>query len=252
MKTSASMPISTRFWAVALLAATLFLGWALFWPAVDLKSNETTHAALPVYTLHDAMPAAAPNAADPALARPLYFNDRRPRIAVVAQGVGVGAADQGFDVVLTGIVRSAGLQLATLSPAGGKPVRVKLGEEVEGKTGWRLVSLGPRTATFRSGEREQVLRMDARDAATAPAPLVPPASLSGGAPDMPRPPDQAAPPAVPGVTGQASGTPPVTSSSPVANAPANTAQDQQIQAIRRRIEDARRQARPPNSPEPSR
>ena len=37
---------------------------------------------------------------------------------------------------------------------------------------------------IRSGEREQVLRMDARDAATAPAPLVPPASLSGGAPDM--------------------------------------------------------------------
>ncbi len=126
MKTSASMPISTRFWAVALLAATLFLGWALFWPAVDLKSSETTHAALPVYTLHDAMPAAAPNAADPALARPLYFNDRRPRISVVAQGVGD--------------IRPVSRQLFD---GLGQPV---------GDLGWRVRN--PDTETFGTGNRE--------------------------------------------------------------------------------------------------
>lgn len=251
MKMTGSMPISTRLWGACLLIAVVFVGWALFWPVTTSAPGETGRAALPAYALHEVMPAAAPNAADPAWARPLYFNDRRPRIAVVGQGAG-GAANQDFDAVLTGIVRSSGLNLATLSPANGKPVRVKLGDEVEGQAGWRLVSLSSRTATFRNGDREQVLRMEARDVAAEPAPAVPPASPPMAPVDAPRPSNQPAPPSVPGITGQASTGQPVTSSGPAApaSAPANASQEQQVQAIRRRIEDARRQMRSA-SPQPS-
>ena len=250
MRTSNSMPISTRLWSVGLLIAAAFFGWALLWPAAAPESDPTARPALPAYAMRDVMPAAAPNAADPAWARPLYFNDRRPRIAVVGQGA-AGAANQGFDAVLTGIVRAPNLQLATLSPINGKPVRVKLGEEVEGQPGWRLVSLDSRTATFRNGDREQVLRMEVRDVATTPALPAPPAALPVTPAEASRPPDQPPPPPVPGITGQASAVPPVTSSAPAAatTAPANEGQQQQIQAIRRRIEEARRQMR---SPEPSR
>ncbi len=252
MKMTSSMPISTRLWGAGLLIATVFLGWAFFWPVTAPALDEATRPALPVYAMHAVTPAAAPNTADPAWARPLYFNDRRPRTAVVGQGGG-SAANQGFDAVLTGIVRSPDLSLATLSPANGKPVRVKLGDEVEGQPGWRLVNLSSRTATFRNGDREQVLRIEARDVAIGPASPVPPASLPTAPAEASRPPDQAPPPSVPGITGQASTAKPVTSSAPAATAtaPANAGQEQQIQAIRRRIEDARRQIRS-DAPQPSR
>ena len=250
MSTRGPMPIATRLWGAGLLVAAAFCAWALFWPTVGSEAGEAAPGALPVYAVRAAPLAAAPNAADPAWARPLYFNDRRPRIAAVGQA-GAGAANQGFEAVLTGIVRAPGLSLATLSPAGGKPTRVKLGDEVEDQPGWRLVSLTSRSATFRNGDRIQELRLEARAAAAAPPP--PPSALPS--PETSRPGDVPPPPAVPGITGQTSAAPAVTSSAPTVApvpTPANASQDQQIQAIRRRIEDARRQMKPSDTPQPQR
>lgn len=258
MTATNAMPWSTRFWTAGLLLGLVFLAWALFWPATS-SAPATASSASSAGQGAAPMPAQqtrAPNAADPAWTRPLYFNDRRPRVAMLGPNGpgGAGMPNQEFDAVLTGIVRSPHLYMATLLPMGGKPARVRLGDEVEGKPGWRLVSLASRTATFRNGDRVQVLRLDAKNAAiTPPAAAMPPMPI-----EMPGQPNElptaAAPPATPGITGQAPTAPPVTSSSstPQNTAPANTTQAQQIEAIRRRIEARRQQMRQPNSPEPSR
>ncbi|RMH90858.1 hypothetical protein EBB59_09555 [Lysobacter pythonis] len=227
------MPVSTRLWTLAVVVAVAFCGWAWFWPPTGYRV-ETVPARQPAYPESVTLSPAAPNPADPAWARPLFFNDRSPRVADVGgEGTVNGETGNSFLATLTGIVRSPGLNLATLTPTqSGKPLRVQLGAEVTGQPGWRLVDLGPRSATFRNGEQSQVLKLNARDAINTPPPA-------------------AAPPA-PGSPSEAAA---MTSASAAAEAAATqdditTEQRQQVEAIRRRIEERRKQMRQPSPPAP--
>lgn len=262
------MPLSTRLWLVTGLAAAAFCGWALFWPVPVPTAIEADGRALPGYPSASASPAAAPNPADPGWTRPLFFSDRRPRQAVVDESAGAGNVGGDFAPSLTGILRSGRVSLATISPGpDGKPRRVRLGEEVEGMPGWRLASLGTRSATFRNGDQERVLTIDAREARNnplAPAAPVPPMAVTDvpRTTGAPRPPTGiAVSPAAPGGSGAVAAAPPAVD-------PANTrrpaggtdasadaidsTQQQQVDAIRRRIDEARRNMRQPSSSNPSR
>lgn len=248
MSAAARMPVSTRLWTLAVLGAATFCGWALLWPAPAQQAGEAGGGTLPVYPQVAAPAFAAPNPADAAWARPLFFNDRNPRVAAVGDESGIsGDNANGFMATLTGIVRSPGLELATLTPGqGGKPLRVRLGDEVETQPGWRLVSLGPRTATFRNGEQEQVLKLEARNAANAPSPppLAPPPASN-----EPRAPAEPPPPATPGITGQAGAAAP-TPPNPATAEAETPEQRQQVEAIRQRIQARRRQMSQPAPPSP--
>ena len=246
MSAVSRMPVSTRLWSAAVVAAAAFCGWALLWPAPAQDGVDAGAGTLPVYPQVSAPPMQAPNPADAAWARPLFFNDRNPRVASVGDESGIsGDSANGFMATLTGIVRSPGLELATLSPGqgGGKPLRVRLGNEVETQPGWRLVALGPRTATFRNGEQEQVLKLEARNALNAPPPAAAP--MQGSEPRAPAP-----PPATPGITGQAGAAAPVPPN-PATDAAETPEQRQQVEAIRQRIQARRRQMSQPAPPSPS-
>lgn len=230
------LPVSTRLWAAVLTLSGAFLLWALMWPAAKPKAQPAPP--LPAIAAPKAVTALpAPNAADPAWARPSFFNNRSPRVAMVGdEGSGDANGTGGFSATLNGIVRSPRLLLASLS-SGGKPVRVRLGDEVEGQPGWRLVALAPRSATFRNGEQQQVLKLEARSihAASQP-PAIPPA----------------APPAPPSVAPPVAGDAQSSASSPSEGATPEPSVDErkQIEAIRQRIQARRQQALspPPSAP----
>jgi general secretion pathway protein N len=166
--------------------------------------------------------------------RPLLNLDRRPSLQLAADGQ---AGDADIDVMLTSVLLTPRLQLAILTDnKDASTRRVRVGEMIAGSS-WRLVSLEPRRAVIEgpSGQRGLDLRVFDGKGGEAPTPTViqPTADASTGsgqgAPSpiiAPRPPPAAAPDA----TAQAQPSAPV---SP----------DQQVEAIRRRIEARRAQMR---------
>jgi general secretion pathway protein N len=173
--------------------------------------------------------------------RPLMMAERRP-VAIAA------AADTttDFDAVLTSVLITPTLQMAILTDnQGGASRRVRVGENVQG-TSWRLVQLNPRQAIFEgpSGQRVMDLRVYAGAAGIPGVPMAvmnatdenaqPPAAAAA-APPMPAN-------AQPRTTNPP--TPPIATASPNAPDPAQPlTQEQQIDAIRKRIEARRAQAR---------
>lgn len=149
--------------------------------------------------------------------RPLLNADRRP-----AAGGDDAGAEQPMDLALTGVLLAGEFRAALLqSPDGKRSVRVREGEVVEG-TGWRLVALSPRSAEFEGpqGRRTLDLRLYDGSADAAPAARTPAAGVA----------PEGAPPDAPPAQAEAD-----------ADAPA--AEDEQVQAIRRRIEARRAQLR---------
>jgi general secretion pathway protein N len=173
--------------------------------------------------------------------RPLFSQDRRPQPFSLG---GDDDASNDFDYILSGVLLVPQVKLAMLQPSAGdgsESLRVKLGDSVEDAPAWRLVALNPRSAIFEGpgGQKTLELRVfdgtggeppspggnaDAAESAT-PAP-------GAAAASVPRPPAAA----IPG--GQ--GTPKVdaTGSPPAAD---NT--EQQMEALRKRIEQRRAQLR---------
>jgi len=172
--------------------------------------------------------------------RPLMMSERRP-VAVAA------AADTttDFDAVLTSVLITPTLQLAILTDnQGGASHRVRVGENVQG-TAWRLVQLDPRQAIFDgpSGQRVLDLRVYGGVGGAPGTPLA--AASPPTSEDVPVPvvaPAVAPPPSPPPV---ASANPPqVVAGPPNAPEPSQAmTQEQQIDAIRKRIEARRAQAR---------
>jgi general secretion pathway protein N len=150
--------------------------------------------------------------------RPLLSPDRRPAPVVAAAGDG----DAPLEATLTSVLIAGNVRLAIVAKKDDPAAyRVRLGDALEG-TGWRLVELQPRLAVFEGpqGRRELPLRVFDGTGGEMPAPSGAPA---GAAP--PPPPLAQTPPSPP--AGE--------------EAPAMTP-EQQVEAIRRRIE-ARRAAR---------
>jgi general secretion pathway protein N len=172
--------------------------------------------------------------------RPLLSADRRPP-PVTDAGDGVNEAP--LDVILTSVLIAGDVKLAIVQNQGDpQSQRVRLGETVAG-TGWRLVELQPRRAVFEGpqGRRELELRVfDGQGGgvtAVSGAPRPPPAAMPGA----PKPPGGEA---TQGGTEAVAATPaPGQDSQPGAE----MTQEQQVEAIRRRIEARRAQMRAENA-----
>ncbi len=198
--------------------------------------------------------------------RPLFTENRKPAPFTIT-GNGETPEANTFDFVLTSVLITPQAQVAILRPPGdtAQPVRVKMGEAVQGAQQWSLAVLNPRQAIFRGPEGEKTLELRVFDGVGgAPptamnfAPPPPPAPPVG----MPNPAGGVSPPAQPGYV--QSGPVPPPPAPPGADQPgvptpveqASTAQatadsgqqadlssQQQLEAIRRRIEARRAQLR---------
>lgn len=183
--------------------------------------------------------------------RPLFSEDRRPKPFFLS---GEEAAAPAFDLVLSSVLITPRLELAIVQPAqGGEGLRVKLGESPAGFPGWRLTELAPRRAVFDGPEGRRELELRVFDGAGGQPPTVmtgtgavPPAAApmpaarptGGNSAPVPIP---AGPTPVPPLAATADAAAP-TSAAPAPAAPATTS-DEQMEAIRQRIEQRRAQLR---------
>lgn len=210
-----------------LLAA--FAGWAIL-ACVAALAGMGGHIAPAQADPPGALPVSKPAVPDrigplsqygEAAARPLFTTDRRPRafLATSPEGSDGAAPAQSLDFVLTGVLISPQVQLATLQPTGGgESQRVQVGKSPEGAAGWRLVEVQPRRAVFEGGGGQSTLELRTFGASDADREAI--ARAAPGA----RPPPAA---------------------SDAAPAPATSPQNEQqrIEAIRKRIEARRAQIR---------
>lgn len=159
--------------------------------------------------------------------RPLLSPDRQPAPLTADAG---GDAEAPLEANLTSVLITSELKLAILqSTQDGASRRVRLGEVLEG-TAWRLVALEPRRAVFEGpqGRRELDLRVFDGTGAAPPTPQhtrVPPARLDAPA----------------AVAAAAAPAPAEAKPDPDASA-APITPEQQVEAIRRRIEARRAMA----------
>jgi general secretion pathway protein N len=176
--------------------------------------------------------------------RPLLSADRRPGLAPAAGGEG----ESELDVVLTSVLITRNLQMAIFTDnKDASSRRVKLGEMISGSN-WRLVQLEPRRAVLEgpSGQRDLGLRVfDGKGGQSPTTLVVAPVSspdTGDGAPGSKS--DPAATQVQPGSPPPPP--PPVTQSADAKSSDGNAAtmtQEQQVEAIRRRIEARRAQMR---------
>jgi general secretion pathway protein N len=180
-------------------------------------------------------------------ARPLFSENRQPQpFYIGGKEDATAAAPPSFDWILTSVLITPQVKLAILqTPQGGEGIRVKLGEEPSGQSGWRLAELMPRSAVFEGPGGRRALELRVFDGAggvpptqvrTAPQPpsVVPPsqARVTGG-PAAPMP-----VPVVPNAPASAQNQPPP---DPPPAPPQST--EEQMEAIRKRIEARRAQMR---------
>ena len=190
-------------------------------------------------------PLAAPGAAAPGRlgppsdyarisARPLLSPDRRPQPFSLEPESEAARPQETFDYLLTGVLMTPSLRMAIIQPAGGgEPERLEVGEAPEAAPSWRLVALSARAAVFEGPEGEQSLPLRSYDGS---------ADVRAG---MPRPPAPRRVPAPPEAGGMEEGNaPPVDAvEDPGKAAPPATSAQEQMEAIRKRIEARREQIR---------
>lgn len=193
-------------------------------------------------------------------ARPLFAEDRRPKPFSLQGGAEGADTAQAFDFVLTGVLITPRVQLATLQSAdGSKSERVKLGEAPESLPAWRLSALNARSAVFDGPGEQRTIELRVFDGiggqpptpasragqptGTMGVPLTPPANGNGtgngtatGA--APRPTSTPAAPTSSPAPGAAKPQP----AAPAASTPQMTEQAQ-MEAIRQRIQARRAQLR---------
>lgn len=195
-------------------------------------------------------------------ARPLFSSDRRPKAFFIS---GDGAEEvKAFEFVLSSVLITPGTQLAILQPTGGgQSVRVQVGESLPAMSGWQLVEVQPRSASFIGPEGPRTLELRVFDGSGGQAPTVfaapvpvrgvasLPAPVAGGSGPGPAPvavPTVAQPvPMPPGVPRE------VTTGEPAGASSADSEQttQQQMEAIRQRIEARRAQLRQNQPPPPT-
>ncbi|MCL1552067.1 general secretion pathway protein GspN [Xanthomonas nasturtii] len=180
-------------------------------------------------------------------AHPAFAEDRLPHPFFLSGNDGSGAAST---VRLTGVLLTENFKMATLTLDPQDSVRVQLGGDAV--KGWRLLALQPRSATIEGPSGTQTLELHvfngqggqpptanaAARGAAAETPPLPSPDAAAVAPAQPPPPAQPAPSAQqPG--GQAPPTAPPQRSDGAQEAPRPS--DDQMRAIRERIEARRRQ-----------
>ena len=169
--------------------------------------------------------------------RPLLNEQRRPMaVAMAASG---GGSDE-LDVTLSSVLITSRLKMAILTDnkdAGTR--RVRLGELVEGSN-WRLVALEPRRAVLEgaSGQRTLELRVFDGQSGQPPTPVAANAEADAAATPA-RVVTSPAPTPPPAPVAQAVPPPPMVEKPD----PNQMSQEEQVEAIRRRIEARRAQMR---------
>ncbi|QRD55576.1 general secretion pathway protein GspN [Xanthomonas citri pv. citri] len=179
-------------------------------------------------------------------AHPAFAEDRLPHPFFLSGNDGGNAAST---VRLTGVLLTDNFKMATLTLDPQDSVRVQLGGEAV--KGWRLLALQPRSATVEGPSGTQTLELHVfngqgraaahrqcrRTGAAPAAPPVPSPDAAALAPPQPPQPQPVAPVQQPG--GQAPPTVPPQRSDGAQEAPRPS--DDQMRAIRERIEARRRQ-----------
>ena len=217
-------------WALALLVLALFGLGGRYQFAAD---NPALAPALPKFTLTRINSRLGAQSEYQEVAdRPLMMAERRP-VAITA------AADTttDLDAVLTSVMITPTLQLAILTDnQGGASHRVRVGENIEG-TSWRLSQLNPRQAIFDGPTGQRVMDLRVYDGVGgAPATTLAATGAPANADDNPA----VSSPKAPGTP------PPAAQASAIQQPtpdPAQMTQEQQVEAIRKRIEARRAQAR---------
>lgn len=250
---------ASHTWLLATLAGWALCIWllALFGMAGSIHRLDEDPALLrPLPGSFDAAPerlGALQQYAEPA-ARPLFTDDRRPQPFVIDPMADAGAGDAGFDFVLTSVLRTPMLEMVILQPSGGgRSLGVKVGESPEGAQGWSLVSVAGRSAVFNSPDGEVTLQLRQFDGVGGEAPT--PMAVAGprqgpdaGALVVGTQAPPAVPPATGPVTGDDMGTSPAQTGAPPGDGmPATASQpdvsQDQVEAIRKRIEERRARLR---------
>lgn len=216
-------------WALCLVVLSLLGLGARVGPHPD---NRALVPALPVVTL-DAVGSRLGPASDYLEVgnRPLFTRDRRP--APMTADTGTAAVP--LEVNLTSVLITPELKLAIVqNTSDGASRRVRLGDVLEG-TDWRLVQLEPRRALFEGseGQRDLTLRVFDGTGGQAPTPQAA-AGIPAGATAANKPDTAAAPGATAAVPG-----PPSTGAPPATPTAAPVSPEEQVEAIRRRIEARR-------------
>ena len=186
--------------------------------------------------------------------RPLFSEDRRPQPFVINPD-GEDDGKGGFDYVLTSVLVAPGFRMAILQPSGGgESVRVREGAAPDTAPGWVLSSVDARSAVFNGpeGERKLELRVFDGEGGEPPTPMATDARSAPAGPVAPavREATDARPPRP--ATGDAAAPQPPMPSQPAApqqaqqDADASRPSAEQIEAIRRRIEERRRKLRQEN------
>ena len=262
MRVDAAAP---RTWLLAAIAA-----WALLTCLLALAGMGGHVSALPPDpALRQALPTPRPSPPDrlgplaqyaEVGTRPLFSEDRRPKPFRITPEGDEGTPADAFDYVLSSVLITPQVRLAIVQPtAGGKPVSFRLGEGSEDLPNWRLVSINPRSAVFEGpgGQKSLDLRVWPGGARPPGSALpTPPANTVTDADNVapaPPPSAQVATPApTPANTGGRLG-------EEQAQAPDKDEEaraKQQMDAIRKRIEERRAQLRreaqgqPPGSTPP--
>jgi general secretion pathway protein N len=183
-------------------------------------------------------------------ARPLLSQSRKPQPFFI-QGQEAGEQPQTFDFVLTSVLITPQLQMAILQPTqGGEGVRLKIGDAPESAQGWRVAEIHPRSVVIEGPDGPRTLELRVFDGLSGQPPSVSPVS-PGSAPPV-QPPTAVPPPPGPAVMTTPSrptpvppagtaGPAPAPGSQPQAESPMTT--EQQMEAIRQRIEARRAQLR---------
>ena len=166
--------------------------------------------------------------------RPLLSADRRPSAVAAAAD---GPAEAPLEATLTSVLIAGTTRLAIVQNKDDPvPRRVRVGDVIEG-TSWRLVDLQPRRALFEGPLGQRTLDLRVFDGTGAPMPNAPPppppvAAGVRGAPTAPVPAQVAAPappaPSLPALPATLEG-----------EQPPELTPEQQVEAIRRRIEARR-------------
>ena len=246
-----------RTWLLAALAGWALLAWvlALFGmggqirPLADDPSLVNALPKLPQQTPERLGPLAQYSEI---AARPLLSQSRKPQPFFIQGQEGV-EQPQTFDFVLTSVLITPHLQMAILQPTqGGEGVRLKIGDAPASAQGWRVAEIHPRSVVIEGPEGPRTLELRVFDGLSGQPPSASPVSPASGPPVQPPVPGTAVPPPnspvmttpsrpTPVSPASTAGPVPPSGSQPQAEAPMTT--EQQMDAIRQRIEARRAQLR---------
>ena len=234
-----------RTWLLATLAGWALLAWVLALVGMGGRIGKLSDDPSLLRALPD-VPKAQPERIGPiaqyaeTAQRPLFSEDRRPQ-PFSLQPQGDDSEAQQFEFALTSVLITPQVQMAIITPTnGGQPIRMKQDEAPAEAQGWRLVSLEPRAATFvgPQGEKRMELRTFDGKGGVSPTNPVPPPQIN-----MDEPVDAASapPPTPPPAAVTNANAAPQQTGSTLEDAPMTP--EQQMDAIRRRIEQRRAQLR---------